>query len=986
MDIVRIKKVNGRVIVQTRGIAGRGIPQGGSAGYWLVKSSGTDYDTSWSNTIPSHTHTESEITDLDKYTQAEVTAFLAAKANTSHTHVEANITDLDKYTQAEVDAALATYIPLTQKGAANGVVPLGADSKIISAYLPDLSISEFLGNFTNTTVALSDAGVQASQRGDFFTVDTNGGESYIVTTDSPTLTSHITQLKTPTSGVSSVNGYTGAVTLDTDDVAEAANLYYTEGRVSANTDVAANTAARNTASSASADFDFNGYDGIFDDAKGLKDDSGNYYLRFQKIASAVNYIEITNAVSGNIPTLLAQGTDANIDLRIGGKGTGELELASHFNTNGKNITAGVGSTVYFEDADGFILPNSATYSAGAQGEIGIDLTVTDWSHGILKYNSGEELGVVAMPIAQFTSPTDGYVVAYNATNDEFELVAQSGGGGVSDGDKGDIVVSGSGATWTIDTGAVSAAKIEDDAVTFSKLQNLSQDRILGRVTAGTGNAEQLTATQVRTLINVENGADVTDAANVTAAGAVMDGDFSSNGIMTRTGAGAYGVITDNSSDWNTAYGWGDHSVAGYITSLTSTVDKKTAGSVTLSTSDLSTPEAGKYIVVTPNAASQTIALPNTTSSEIGDWFTVFNAGTDDMTFTVGTNTTVADSLVLAAKAGATVFVTAATEYTLTGTGTAASGSSEYADNTGFDDDSSNELLRFRKATSAVNYWELYNSATGNGVGLYAAGDDTNIDIDLVPKGTGQLNAEGNFYIADSLTSATKAYRFRTSGGGLDVEFAAANAVFSRWTNADFTGTQKNYFQFTGSEMEFMSDFSLATVAVKRASYINFSDQYDSSGYGLRNITGPMEAKDSGGDWTPILNQKKLDPSPDADHTVSGITADVTVDVNATGIGALLYVASDGNYEEADADAAATMPATAIAMETGIGTKEVLTHGYFRDDTWAWTPGQLLYASTTAGAITATAPSGTGDQVQVIGYAVSADVIYFNPSLVLVEVA
>lgn len=35
------------------------------------------------------------------------------------------------------------------------------------------------------------------------------------------------------------------------------------------------------------------------------------------------------------------------------------------------------------------------------------------------------MGVVAMPIGQFTSPTNGYVVAYNATNDEFELVAQS---------------------------------------------------------------------------------------------------------------------------------------------------------------------------------------------------------------------------------------------------------------------------------------------------------------------------------------------------------------------------------------------------------------------------------------------------------------------------------------------------------------------------------------------------------------------------------
>jgi hypothetical protein len=48
-------------------------------------------------------------------------------------------------------------------------------------------------------------------------------------------------------GVSSVNGQTGVVVLTTTNIAEGTNLYYTESRVNANTNVAANTAARHAA-------------------------------------------------------------------------------------------------------------------------------------------------------------------------------------------------------------------------------------------------------------------------------------------------------------------------------------------------------------------------------------------------------------------------------------------------------------------------------------------------------------------------------------------------------------------------------------------------------------------------------------------------------------------------------------------------------------------------------------------------------------------
>jgi len=66
----------------------------------------------------------------------------------------------------------------------------------------------------------------------------------------------------------------------------------------------------------------------------------------------------------------------------------------------------------------------------------------------------------------------------------------------------------------------------------------------------------------------------------------------------------------------------------------------------------------------------------------------------------------------------------------------------FDNNTGIDDDSGNEQIKFSKTASAVNEITLANAATGNNPNFTASGGDTNVGINLTPKGTGAVTFNG----------------------------------------------------------------------------------------------------------------------------------------------------------------------------------------------------------------------------------------------------
>ena len=81
----------------------------------------------------------------------------------------------------------------------------------------------------------------------------------------------------------------------------------------------------------SADLDTNGNNIIIDTAHGVLDENSNEQIIFTTTGSAVNHFGVTNAGTGNTPSLAAVGGDTNIDFNITPKGIGRAT----FNGQGK---------------------------------------------------------------------------------------------------------------------------------------------------------------------------------------------------------------------------------------------------------------------------------------------------------------------------------------------------------------------------------------------------------------------------------------------------------------------------------------------------------------------------------------------------------------------------------------------------------------------------------------------------------------------------
>ncbi|RYZ93139.1 MAG: tail fiber domain-containing protein [Proteobacteria bacterium] len=126
--------------------------------------------------------------------------------------------------------------------------------------------------------------------------------------------------------------------------------------------------------------------------------------------------------------------------------------------------------------------------------------------------------------------------------------------------------------------------------------------------------------------------------------------------------------------------------------------------------------------------------------------------------------------------------------------------------------------QFTATSGSVNYVTVQGSVASAAPVIGVDGSDTNINLSLSPKGTGnvlipssrlgigtaspsqKLDVVGNFRVG-SAASGGKAYRFRTDGGALDFEASNNDLILSNWSAADFTGTQQNFLALKSSTQD-----------------------------------------------------------------------------------------------------------------------------------------------------------------------------------------
>ena len=154
--------------------------------------------------------------------------------------------------------------------------------------------------------------------------------------------------------------------------------------------------------------DTNSHNILIDDAHFIADENSNEQIIFQTTSSAVNQFDITNAATGNAPSISATGDDSNIDIALIPKGTGETKVG----------TGSGNATITSSGAHDLILDTNSGTNSG-------NITITDGANGNITLTPNGTGDVVA--VADTLTVGDAAAAATISSNGAGTLTLTTGG-------------------------------------------------------------------------------------------------------------------------------------------------------------------------------------------------------------------------------------------------------------------------------------------------------------------------------------------------------------------------------------------------------------------------------------------------------------------------------------------------------------------------------------------------------------------------------
>ena len=467
----------------------------------------------------------------------------------------------------------------------------------------------------------------------------------------------------------------------------------------------------------------------------------NTQFNVSHTASAVNYVQVTGAVTSGTPIISAQGSDASIPLQLRSKGTFNIGFANGSGNQGF-VVSPTGSANYLQatSANTTVAPSLAATGSDtnisqvfqSKGTGAIDLAAG--SSGVNISNGGTVTAITrtaagtsytSIPSVAISAPTTAGGVQATATVGSMitqnPTTVQSGGTGYTVGDTLTIV----GGTPVSVSATYTVTAVSGGVITSVNPANFAQYTVLPTnpvsVTGGTGSSATLNltygvGTSAFTITNAGSG--YVEQPTVTFSGGGGSGAAAyatvGSAVILKSIGGTLDLSTTNGIGLRIYDSGGTVPSSGYWAASSGTSSPFLWARGGTNTAGLITSSGTGAISIQTNSGSHTQFVAAHTASAV-NYVQVTGAATggDPVYSAQGSDTNV--SLRYLSKGA---------------------GEHRFATNTAGN-------IQFRVihgGSSVVNYLRVYGSAAGSAPVMDVAGTDTNIDLNLTSKGTGNVVA------------------------------------------------------------------------------------------------------------------------------------------------------------------------------------------------------------------------------------------------------